>query len=167
MSSCFASISVVCITFSATLFVSCGSSGPEQSAGSANAGAAVEMNAPLRSFSEDIQSPLKSLEMKPSEQVFVPITVRNTSQEPWSSVGQYPVNISYKWFENGKMLPIEGERTPLPTPIQPNSSAAVQVKVVAPGAGQDLVLKISLVQESVQWFMIAGAKPLELPVTLK
>ncbi|MGH9666522.1 MAG: hypothetical protein ACRD9L_19010 [Bryobacteraceae bacterium] len=105
--------------------------------------------------------------MKLSEQALVPVTVRNTSQVPLSSTGRYPVTLSYKWFDNGAMLPMEGERTVLPAAIKPNDAVPLRMKVVAPGAGRTLTLKISLVQEGVQWFMFAGAKPLELPVTLQ
>ena len=51
--------------------------------------------------------------------------------------------------------------------LKPGESVDVNVNVVAPGTTGDLVLKISLVQEGVVWFMNAGAKPLELPVTIQ
>lgn len=157
-------VRVLCFTSLAFVLVSCGSGAPEQPSAQAEQD---PMNAPLRVFSEDIQSPLKSLKMKSSEQVFVPVTIRNPTQQTWASAGKYPVTVSYKWFDNGKMLGIEGERTVLPAPIKPNDSLPVRVKIVAPATGNALVLKISLVQEAVHWFMFAGAKPLELPVTLE
>lgn len=157
-------VRVLCFTPLAFFLVSCGSGASDRPAAQAEPGM---MNAPLRVFSEDIQSPLKSLKMKHSEHAFVPVTIRNPTQETWVSEGKYPVTVSYKWFENGKLLGIEGERTVLPAPIKPNDSLPVRVKVVAPATGDALVLKISLVQEAVHWFMFAGAKPLELPVTLE
>ena len=41
------------------------------------------------------------------------------------------------------------------------------VKGTAPEKGRKLLLKITLVQEGVAWFMINGAAPLEIPVELK
>ena len=125
------------------------------------------MNGPLSSFSQEITSSLTLVKAKPSETTMVPVTIRNTTAAPWSSRGRYPITVSYKWFDGGKILPVEGERTFLPTPIRPNESANVNIKVVAPASGKDLVLKITLVQEGVQWFMMAGATPLELPVILQ
>jgi hypothetical protein len=62
------------------------------------------------------------------------------------------------------MLPIEGERTPLPAMLQPGESLGVEMRVVAPEQGRDLVLKITLVQEGVAWFMSKGGKSLDIPV---
>lgn len=152
------------LTSLAVALSSCGTPAPEAPAGKSGS---TQINAPLRIFSEDLQSPLKTLQIKHSEQVLVPVTVRNTLQETLSSEGKYPVTLSYKWFDRGTMLGLEGERTTLPAPIKPNDSLPVRVKVMAPNTGDALVLKISLVQEGVQWFMMAGAKPLELPVTLE
>jgi hypothetical protein len=125
-----------------------------------------DVNGPLASFSEDIQSSVKSLSLRPAESTLVPVTLRNTGPVLWSPTGRNPITISYKWFDQGKMLPIEGERTGLPRPVKPGESLDVQVKVVAPGKAGDLVLKVSLVQEGVAWFMTSGTKPLELPVNV-
>jgi hypothetical protein len=128
---------------------------------------AVAVNSPLPSFSEDIQSSVKSLSLHPAETTIVPIILRNTGPVLWSTIGKLPINISYKWFNHGTMLPIEGERTRLPGALKPGDSVQIQVKVVTPEITGDLVLKISLVQEGVAWFMSAGAKPLELLVTVR
>jgi len=128
---------------------------------------AVAANLPLPSFSEDVQSSVKSLSLHRAETTLVPVTLRNTGPALWSTIGKLPVNISYKWFDHGALLPIEGERTRLPRPMKPGDSVDVQVKVVAPDRTGDLILKVSLVQEGVAWFMSAGARPLELPVTVR
>lgn len=94
------------------------------------------------------------------------MTIKNSGQEKLVSAGRFPITISYKWYEAGKMLPIEGERTLLPQPLKPGETVDVKVLVVAPAAGKTLTLRISLVQEGVDWFMSNGATPLELPVTL-
>jgi hypothetical protein len=125
------------------------------------------MNTALSSFSEDIQSSVKSLALRPAEKTLVPITLRNTEPSVLSSSGRNPITISYKWFDHGKMLPIEGERTVLPGPLKPGDSVDVKVNVVAPQTPGEMVLKITLVQEGVAWFMTTGAAPLVLPVTVR
>jgi len=77
------------------------------------------------------------------------------------------VVVSYKWFDHGVMLPIEGDRTLLPGKVPAGGSVNVTVKGTAPQTGQQLVLKITLVQEGVAWFLTKGAPPLEIPVELK
>jgi hypothetical protein len=146
---------------------SCGRSAPKQEAVESIARVKPEeMNAPLRTFSQQITSSVKSLQLKPSESTAVPITIRNTGPEPLASAGKYPIAVSYKWFEGEKMLPIEGERTVLPTVLRPDESTNLKLKIVAPSSGKSLTLKVTLVQEGVQWFLMAGAPGLDLPVTL-
>jgi hypothetical protein len=149
----------------AVLVCSCGSKQP-QTEQKSSAAEVPDSTARLSSYSEDIQSPTKSLSLRPAESTLVPVTLRNTGPVLWSPAGLNPVTISYKWFDQGKMLPIEGERTALPGPVKPGDSVTVQAKVVAPGTTGDLVLKITLVQEGVAWFMTAGGKPLELPASV-
>jgi hypothetical protein len=97
----------------------------------------------------------------------VPVTIKNTTNEGWEIVGKYPVVVSYKWFQDGVMLPIEGERTLLPARLSPGDSVTLTVKGTAPQNGQKLLLKITLVQEGVAWFLLQGAHPLEIPVEMK
>jgi hypothetical protein len=149
----------------AVLLCSCGSKEPEKEQAASATGTA-EVNAALSSYSEDIQSTVKSLDLRAAETTQVPITLKNTGPAVWATAGTAPITISYKWFDNEKMLPIEGERTSLPAPLPPGQSTNVQVKVVAPQSSGRFVLKICLVQEGVTWFMTAGAKPLELPATV-
>jgi hypothetical protein len=158
----------VFLVASAILLLSaCGGSAPKEAAVESTTPAKPgEMNAPLRVFSQEITSSVKSLRLKPSETIELPVTIRNVGNEPLASAGKYPVDISYKWFERGKMLPIEGERTGLPALLQPNESVTAKVKVVAPPAGKSLILKVTLVQEGVEWFMTAGAQSLNVPATL-
>jgi hypothetical protein len=152
----------VALAFAVAL-CSCGARSP-QTEQTSPATETAEVNSPFTSFTQDIQTSVKSLKLRPAEQTFVSVTLRNTSSVLWASAGKDPVDFSYKWFDRGKMLPIEGERTALPKPLRPGESLTVPVKVVAPETTGELLLKITLVQEGVEWFMTAGAKPLELQV---
>ncbi len=147
------------------LLCSCGSKQPEKEQ-AASASATGEINAALPSYSEDIQSSVKSLDLRTGETTQVPVTVKNTGPAPWASAGKAPIRLSYRWFDSQKMLPIEGERTLLPAPLQPGQSVNLQAKVVAPPSAGHFTLKICLVQEGVTWFIDAGAQALELPATV-
>lgn len=97
----------------------------------------------------------------------IPVTIVNPTKETWPHGGKYPVVVSYKWFDNGAMLPIEGDRTVLPSNVPPEAAVTMTLKGTAPPSGQNLLIKITLVQEGVAWFMIKGAPALELPARMQ
>ena len=103
-----------------------------------------------------------------NERFDIPVRIENPGTDTWVSVGSAPVDVSYKWFFlDGKMLPIEGERTGLPKPIEPKSSANLRVHVVAPGQPGKYELRVTLVQEGVSWFMTKSNTYLALPVLVR
>jgi len=126
----------------------------------------TETDSVLFSFKQEISSTVHELSLRRNESTRIPVAVRNVGEQTWSSVGRAPVNVSYKWFRDGVVLPIEGERTVLPRPLAPGDSEPVDLTVVAPPEGGRLLLRITLVQESVAWFMARGGKPLEIWVTV-
>lgn len=121
---------------------------------------------PFTAFSEQITSSIRLLNVHAGDTTQIPTTITNTSGNRWVSAGKYPVTLSYRWFESGKMLGIEGARTVLPRPVDPGQTISVRARVVVPQDGQDLELKISLVQEGVAWFFERGAATLDIPVHL-
>jgi hypothetical protein len=129
--------------------------------------APAENNQPLSAFQQDVTSQVDRLRLRPSETVKIPVVVKNPGQETWASRGKAPVTVSYKWFDRGSMLLIEGERTLLPRAVSPGEAVPLDVKVVAPPQGGRFALRITLVQEGVAWFMIKGGKPLEIPVDVE
>ena len=118
-------------------------------------------------FSQQITSSVHNLSVSPGEKLTIPVTVKNTCNRLVSTAGKFPVTFSYKWFDGGTMLGIEGERTFLPRPLNPGDEVSFAAKVVAPAGGQHLTLKLTLVQEGVAWFMTSGGTPLEIPVKMK
>ena len=117
-------------------------------------------------FADEITSRVARLSLKPMQVVNLPVTIRNVSGAAWSSAGKEPILVSYKWFENKKMLPIEGERTGLPGIVRPGDTVWLSVRIVAPAAGRNLMVKVTLVWEGVAWFMSNGAQTLDIPVEL-
>lgn len=126
----------------------------------------LPVDSPLTAFSQEITSPLVRLALKALDTVDVPVSIRNASSMPWSSAGRHPITVSSKWFEGQTMLPGEGPRTFLPGTLNPGEMTNLSVKVAAPASGQNLTLKVTLVQEGVAWFLSAGGSPLTLPVEL-
>ena len=122
---------------------------------------------PFSSFRQVLTSSTKSLTLHPSQEVKVPIKIQNPGTDRWASVGRYPVTISYKWFKDGQMLPIEGVRTILPSVVAPNQSVNADVRVVAPDQTGNFDLRITLIQEGVTWFMTKSNTFLPIQVTLK
>jgi hypothetical protein len=97
----------------------------------------------------------------------IPVQIQNPGAETWTSTGQYPVTVSYKWYKGGQMMSIEGERTILPTAVGPHDAINADVRVVAPPEPGKYTLRLSLVQEAVAWFMLKSNTFLEIPVTVQ
>jgi hypothetical protein len=105
--------------------------------------------------------------------VEIPVRVKNISQETWNAetwtagkVGN-PVNLAYHWLDStGKMIVLDGIRTPLPNDLAPGSSVNLQARIQAPDQPGSYTLQFTMVQEQVAWFENKGAKTLTMPVTV-
>lgn len=122
----------------------------------------------LTKFSQVITSPTKTLVMTANQEIKLAVSIKNSGSDNWYDSGAFPVNISYKWFKDGKLQPIEGERTQLPQPkVAPGGIVNANIRVVAPPSSGNYNLNVTLVQESVGWFSLSGADPLVIPTTVK
>ena len=92
-----------------------------------------EMVRPLSRFVSGMSSSVVTLRTTSSGRMNIPVRVRNTGTEWWSSAGKFPVTLSYKWFRAGQMLPYEGERTVLPGAVAPGSAASLGARRRANG----------------------------------
>lgn len=122
----------------------------------------------LTEFGQKIgmESPLKA--MKPGQTATAAVTITNISTQDWPAGGASPVHLSYHWIDrSGKVAVFEGERTVLPKDLNAGGSVKVQATIKAPDQPGDYVLRMTMVQESVNWFDDRGAKALNLPVTIK
>jgi hypothetical protein len=122
---------------------------------------------PLSSFQQVLTSSTTKLALAPAQEIRIPVRIENPGTESWVGVGKYPVTVSYKWYQNGNMLPIEGERTVFPGVIGPHGAANVDVRVVAPDKPGNYVVRVTLVQEGVAWFLLKSNTYLELPAVVK
>jgi hypothetical protein len=135
--------------------------------GGSTAPATAGVEQPLVSFRQILISPTTNLSLHPKQETKVPVRIQNPGSETWISAGRYPVMISYKWYKDSHLLPIEGERTSLPAPVGPNQAVDAAVRVVAPDQTGSFALRITLVQEAVAWFMLKSDTFLELPATVE
>lgn len=124
----------------------------------------------LTSFSQEITSPVHQFHVKAGGSYTVDINVKNTGTQPWFGGGQaMTVAASYRWLDNtGNILPIEGNRAQLDRPVvRPGESDALKLQVVPPPDPGSYTLRISMVQEGVNWFFERGAKTLDLQATVE
>lgn len=66
--------------------------------------------------------------------------------------------------KNGRVVVLEGIRTPLPREIAPGEEITLNATVQAPPQTGSFVLRFSMVREGEEWFENRGGKPLDLPV---
>jgi hypothetical protein len=123
-------------------------------------------NEPLHDFREQIAGSIQPLHVAPGGTTSLPVTVTNVSNERWVSRGRYPVSLSYRWLKGGKNAGLEGLRTLLPIPLNPGQAESVDARVSAPCVVGEYLLRMSLVQDGVAWFVLRGAKPLDIPVSV-
>ncbi len=96
----------------------------------------------------------------------VDVLIENTGKEVWPSNGTLSpgmfVNISYRWFNADNQMILDGDRSPIPEPMQPHDIAKVSIVLVTPKKTGKYKLLITPVQEGVQWF--PGVKPYEIEI---
>jgi hypothetical protein len=84
----------------------------------------------------------------------VPVTVTNTGRLSWDSNATPPILLSYHWLpaEGDGFVSFEGARTPFASPITPDTTVTVDVRVRAPARAGRYRLEWDLVQEGRLWF---------------
>jgi hypothetical protein len=81
--------------------------------------------------------------------------ITNRGKAPLVSAPPHPVHLSYKWLDptTQRQLPgIEGRRSRLTPELLPGRSIRQTIIVRAPTQQGELVLRVTLVQETVAWF---------------
>jgi hypothetical protein len=67
---------------------------------------------------------------------------------------------------NGRVVVLEGIRTPLPKEIAPGEEIHLNATIQAPPQAGTFILRLTMVREGEEWFENRGGKPLDLPVTI-
>jgi hypothetical protein len=90
------------------------------------------------------------------------IALTNTSIATWTALGSNPVNVALHWHDAaGSTLVWDGPRTALPSPVSPNETVTIDVRLGAPPAGAAFVT-IDLVAEGISWFGAGSLRPVTL-----
>ena len=116
----------------------------------------------LRSFAQEIQVRTTLPEkIAPGGVLGLLVNVRNTGAEEWPSPRRsvHPVNLSYRWFDaaSGAAVVVDGKRAELGDPLGAGQASDLQILVEAPDTAGRYLLRLSMVQEDVAWFMDRGA----------
>lgn len=113
------------------------------------------VNPPLSQFRAAIEllSPLPVLPAATDS--IVQLRVQNLGEETWPASGRAaPVCIAYRWYSTaGEMLVADGVRSTLPGDVSCGQAMIAPLLVRAPDTPGSYQLVISLVQESVAWFI--------------
>jgi hypothetical protein len=91
--------------------------------------------------------------VKCGKQFYVLIKITNRTSRALSSTKPFPVYLAYHWLPlfSEKALVFDGIRTLLPVPVEPFTSTACAIKVIAPQQRGIFRLRAALVQERVRW----------------
>jgi acetolactate synthase-1/2/3 large subunit len=90
-----------------------------------------------------------------SKLTLVDCTITNLGDAFLCAALPYPIYISYKWSATPASPPVdhlEGIRTSLPATLPPAGTLSCRIEVLPPDVEGELLLTITLVQESVAWF---------------
>ncbi|GGA11279.1 hypothetical protein GCM10011408_35790 [Dyella caseinilytica] len=131
--------------------------------------ARARLNQPLTDFNSKIVAMCSPESVQSGSEVLLPVRLKNKSKLTWPAFGLQPVVLSYRWCTtDGAILIADGLRTQLPSDVEPGQSVVIALHVKAPDVKGRLVLKASLIQESVAWFVDrqpSNALAFELTIT--
>ncbi len=123
----------------------------------------------LRDFSQKIELAGSIEKMRTNRRLTIPLRITNSGSLPWSYFGfnrsQFAVHIGYFWL-NGKNASIqsEGRRTALPNDLFPGETILIDAVIDTPAQAGSHILRVSMVQEGVNWFCTAAPPCLDLPI---
>jgi len=103
--------------------------------------------------------------------VVIPVELTNPTTEVWSAAGigtgTLSVRLSYHWFDYaGRAAVYDGARTLLPHDVLPGQTVSVNARVAPPPLPGHYLLRLTMVQEGVEWFdsVAAGSADLSIDV---
>jgi hypothetical protein len=95
------------------------------------------------------------------------IVVRNAGPACWSSQGQLPVRLSYRWLADGDpLLSVSSLRTNLPHQVEPGHMVRLRAWLLAPAQPGSYTLEWDIVREGDAWFGDVGSETLRQVVTV-
>ena len=99
----------------------------------------------------------------------VPTTITNGTTCALDACASNPMFIGYHWLNrSGTPVRLDAGRMPINPPLPPGGAATYPVNVAAPSDSGDFTLRITLVQEWIQWFDQPGTNVfVDIPVTVQ
>ncbi|MBE9035241.1 hypothetical protein [aff. Roholtiella sp. LEGE 12411] len=129
-----------------------------------------EIQLPIQKvFSQKIEAYAVPKTLSKDELLKIPLIITNTSNFLWSTIGKHPTNFSYRWLDpTGKLVMFDedGKRTALPFDLSPGESVVINALIKTPTNPGKYSLVLTMVQESVAWFIDKEAKSLQIDVTI-
>jgi hypothetical protein len=93
------------------------------------------------------------------------VRLENAGTAPWRSRGREGVQLAYHWLDPlGNAIVWDGQRTALPTVVQPGEAVELESTVVAPRPPGGYRLAFDLVEEYRFWFAELGSQQLDIPI---
>ena len=96
------------------------------------------------------------------------VEVENAGTAAWRSLADKGIQLSYHWIDGrGNAIVWDGERAPLPVPVEPGRRVRLPVRGRGPMPPGRYLLAIDLVEELRFWFEDVGNAPLLLEVEVR
>jgi putative sugar O-methyltransferase len=90
--------------------------------------------------------------LRPGEHRLLDVVVENRGPVPLTSNDPQLVFLASRWFQSSGTLVGDGPRTRLVPPLRPAEARRCRVRIVAPEAPGDYIVRITALQELVGWF---------------
>jgi hypothetical protein len=102
------------------------------------------------------------------ERTTAAVRIENAGVATWRSRGAEGLQLAYHWLDPlGNAIVWDGIRTPLPHPLAPGETLALDVPVLAPRPPGRYLLRFDLVEEHRFWLADVGCATLDLPVDVR
>jgi uncharacterized membrane protein len=121
-----------------------------------------------RFYRVEYLNPKLPVTLRPAQYYRVPITLRNAGSGCWSSWGQLPVRLTYRWWREGTVVSSGSLlRTDLPFRVDPGNQVRLRARLLTPPQVGEYILEWDMVREGDAWFSERGATPLRQVVTIQ
>ncbi|MDQ3071267.1 MAG: class I SAM-dependent methyltransferase, partial [Acidobacteriota bacterium] len=106
--------------------------------------------------------------VRPSSEIPVMLSVRNTSQGAWSQPASGPMAVGNHWLDASGQVMVQQDdaRAPLLQEVAAGQEWPVLITLRAPGEPGAYVAEIDLVHEGVTWFEHKGSRTLRFPLVV-
>lgn len=104
------------------------------------------------------------LRLRAGELRTTPVRVANAGRKTWTRSEAF--HLSYHFWDRGRQVLADGERTRLPRDLAPGDAAVLQASVRAPRDPGEYLLVWDMVHEHTTWFSGQGVPPRTVPVVV-